>query len=295
MSDDLFAKRPLGSLGWAHCKQVLPRSQIDAIKSQLSEWMGCRDNSISSWIRGGIDQQAKSLFRDNGSFQLNLQEFLGETTSIYELALSKQIHNILADQIGWPQSSLSPIHNIRAKFPKRYGVYGFTTVPWHQDYGATDPTQDDVNLVTAWIPLTNADAHHGGLEIIPRSTQLGWLPHIRGERGPEVDESALQNSLQCRPDLIPFQIRAMPGDVILFDQYTLHRSLVNRSRHVRWSVDMRYMRCGSSSGRPGLWSRNPIVAEPVNAEVMSLANQRLLKINDPAFRVKKRVDFCIDR
>ena len=247
MSADFLVNRPLGSLGWAHCKQVLPLSQINSIKIQLSEWMSRHDNTIHSWLRGGIDQQAKSLFRDNSSFQLNLQEALGEMTSIYELALSKQIHKILVDHIGWHQSSLSPIHNIRAKFPKRFGIFGFTTVPWHQDYGATDPTQNDVNLVTVWIPLTISDSHHGGLELIPRSTQLGWLPHKRGERGPEVEESALQTALQCRPDLLPFQIRAMPGDVILFDQYTLHRSLVNRSRRVRWSVDMRYMRCGTSS------------------------------------------------
>ena len=147
----------------------------------------------------------------------------------------------------------------------------------------------------AWIPLTIADGTHGGLEIIPRSTQLGWLPHKRGDRGPEVVESALKSALQLRPDLRPVKIIAMPGDVILFDQYTLHRSLINSSRRVRWSVDMRYMRLGTSSGRPGLWTRDLMVAEPVNEEGMSLASERLSKVNDPFFRVKKRVDYFIDK
>ena len=294
MANYEFESRPLGSLGWAHCKQVLPRYQIDAIKMQLSQWMARCGEPTHLWRRGGIDQQAKSLFRKTNSFQSDLQYAMGELNAIYELALSKQVHNILANHTGWSQSSLSPIHNIRAKFPKHFGVYGFTTVPWHQDYGATDPTQNDVNLVTGWIPLTIADAKHGGLEIIPRSTQLGWLPHKRGERGPEVEEAAFQSALRLRPDLRPVTVRAMPGDVILFDQYTLHRSLINRSRRVRWSIDMRYMHHGTSSGRPGLWSRDLTVSEPVNDEVMSLVNERLLRINDPTLSVKKRVDYCID-
>ena len=290
MADGVNAESALGPLGWRHCKNVIPKHQIEAIKVELSEWMANKGSPKNGFIFNGIDRQAKKFSRCITDLQFSLQENLPSLPSVYKLALSQEIKQALEASAGWSQSELSPIHNIRIKYPSKYGISPFTTVPWHQDYGATDPRQSNLCVVTAWIPLTPTHSHNGGIEIIPRSTSLGWLEHRRGERGPEVKEEIMRKVLNDRKDLQPVKLKTDLGDLILFDQYTLHRSLINSSNKIRWSMDMRYISAGSESGRPGMWSRNPAVGECVGAEVMSLIQQRHDSMFNPQGKIRKRVD-----
>ncbi|MBV7335218.1 phytanoyl-CoA dioxygenase family protein, partial [Chloroflexi bacterium TSY] len=46
--------------------------------------------------------------------------------------------------------------------------------------------------------------------------------------------------------ILPMQ----PGDVLLMDKRTPHRSTRNVSETVRWSVDLRYQKTGTPTGRP---------------------------------------------
>ena len=285
-----YSQSALGPLGWRHCKNAIPKHLIQHIKKELSELMTSLGAPKKGAFFCGIDQQAKAFSNDISSFQIALQKSLHRLPSVYELALSREIKHILEVNTGWNESELSPIHNIRVKYPHRYGISPFTTVPWHQDYGATDPCQSNLKIVTAWIPLTSSNAHSGGIEIIPRSTQLGWIEHRRGNRGPEVKDEILKKVLKENSDFQPVKIQTNLGDVILFDQYTLHRSLINLSNQLRWSIDMRYILKGSESGRPGIWSRNPIVGKFIKTEVMTLVKQRQDSMKNPEVTIKKRVD-----
>jgi hypothetical protein len=272
-----------------HARQVLPRSALRPVQQQLAAWLAGQGAS-APWPWQGIDQQAIALQRRRPRALAGLQQALMELDAIYELALLPQLGELLQQHGGWPAAALSPIHNLRAKLPWRLSQSPFTTVPWHQDFGASDPTVGPVNLVTAWIPLSPASPRHGGLELIPRSHQLGWLPHRRGERGPEVEPEVLAAALRQHHNLQPVAVNAQPGDVVLFDQLTLHRSLPNRSRRSRWSLDLRYCKAGSSGGRPGLWQRDPLIGEPINGALLELVKQRCSALADPGTRVLKRVD-----
>ena len=159
-------------------------------------------------------------------------------------------------------------------------------MPWHQDYGASDPTVGRVRLVTVWIPLGPASTYHGGLEIIPRSKHLGWLPHSRAARGPEVNVNAMCDALKVNRNLSPVSVQASAGDVIIFDQLTLHKSARNKSRICRWSLDFRYAAMGQSTGRPGQWDRDPRVGDDVGSGVMKLVRQRY----SSEVPIRKRVD-----
>ncbi|MCB4377610.1 phytanoyl-CoA dioxygenase family protein [Synechococcus sp. MU1648] len=281
---------PLGPLGWRHCKNAIPKNLIQEVKAELSEWMTIKGSPKKGLVFNDIDRQAKQFSNCISDFQLSLQKNLPYLPSVYKLALSQEIKGVLEANTGWSKSELSPIHNIRVKYPSKYGVSPFTTVPWHQDYGATDPGQSNLCIVTAWIPLTSTDSHNGGIEIIPRSTSFGWLEHRRGESGPEVKDEIMKEVLNERRDLQPIKTKTILGDLILFDQYTLHRSLINSSNQLRWSIDMRYISSGSESGRPGMWHRNPVVGECVNTEVMSLIQQRQNLMDNPETTIRKRVD-----
>ena len=281
----------LGPMGWRHCKNVIPKSLIHQIEKDLSDFMADLGAPKRGILSCNIDLQARWFRTNIAEFQLALQKNLKKFSSVYELALSHEIKSVLETNTGWKEIELSPIHNIRVKYPSRYGISPFTTVPWHQDYGATDPSQNNLDMVTAWIPLTSSNTHKGGIELIPRSTKLGWLEHRRGDRGPEVKEQILQRALKDNCDLKSVKLNTHPGDIILFDQYTLHRSSINLSNKIRWSIDMRYVSHGSESGRPGMWESNPIAGKFTIAKVMDLARQRQDSIDHSDTRIRKRVDY----
>lgn len=280
------ANSVLGELGWVHARQVLPASLLRPLQNQLSSWLEAA-GAPRRWPWHGIDQQAIRLHNRQPQALRSLAAALPQLDQLYALALHAQLGTLLRAHTNWDQAVLSPIHNLRAKLPWRFSQSAFTTVPWHQDFGASDPQADPVCLVTAWIPLSPAEPRHGGLELIPRSHQLGWLPHQRGPRGPEVLPEALDDALEQRPDLQPVAIHAQPGDVVLFDQLTLHRSLINRSSRTRWSLDLRYAEAGQSTGRPGQWAYDPRVGEPWSNAVLELAEQRVQAMVHP---IHKRVD-----
>ena len=275
-----MASAPLRQIGLVHLKQVLPQRLLCTLRHQIR-------SQLANPSTLGIDRLAIALHTQQPGQLQTLQSRFTSLPALYELALHPRLGQLLELHTGWRNAVLSPILNMRAKLPWRLNQSSFTTVPWHQDYGASDPTCDPVQLITAWIPLTAASPRHGGLELIPNSHQLGWLPHHRGERGPEVQPAALKSALA---GLQPISVDARPGDLVLFDQLTLHRSLPNRSSRCRWSLDLRYAASGCSSGRPGLWSRDPQVGEGYSPAVAQLVSERHQALSDTTTRIRKRVD-----
>ncbi len=275
----------LDTLGWVHYRQVLPCDLISSIRDQISDQLVI-NRSRKLLFNSDLDRASVRFYRNNPDQLSLLQDMLPNLPAVYKLALHPLIGNLLEKSIGWPESILSPIHNLRAKLPWNLSKSPFTTVPWHQDYGASDPTLDRVRLVTVWIPLSPASTYHGGLEIIPRSNQLGWLPHSRATRGPEVNLKAMCDALKFNGKLSPVSVQASAGDVIIFDQLTLHKSCRNKSRICRWSLDFRYAALGQSTGRPGQWDRDPRIGDDVGSGVMKLVRQRY----SSKIPIRKRVD-----
>lgn len=279
----------LAQSGVVHLRQAIPRVLIRQLHREIAQLLARRSGQPRSWWRG-IDRQAVSLYGQDRAVLDDLNRELESLPGFYALALHSRWRSLLAEHAGWSQACLSPIHNLRAKLPWRLNQSAFTNVPWHQDYGATDPADESVALITAWVPITQASPHHGGLQVIPGSHRLGWLPHRRSERGPEVCADGLATRMIQHPDLQSLSIDARPGDVVLFDQFTLHKSLPNQSNRCRWSIDLRYAEVGRSSGRQGLWRRDPMVGEALDNSVRALISERLSALANPATVIRKRVD-----
>jgi 1-deoxypentalenic acid 11beta-hydroxylase len=112
------------------------------------------------------------------------------------------------------------------------------TTPSHQDHYFIGPNSD---FRTVWIPLMEIDKEVGGLCIAAGS-------HVRGVREHVEDEKYESYILKGRKQKgIPLETIGepwvttdyRPGDVVIFNSSTIHRSLTNRSRMVRLSVDAR--------------------------------------------------------
>ena len=143
-----------------------------------------------------------------------------------------------------PEITCNPIQHIRAKPPAASSGAGagFYNVPWHQDAGVTWEEADGSDIVTCWMPLVDATVENGCMEVMPGVFRHGYREH-QAEGGTTI-----------RPDLLP-EVPARPvpvrkGGVIFMHRHTPHRSTPNLTDRVRWSLDLRYQRTGTPTGRP---------------------------------------------
>jgi hypothetical protein len=186
------------------------------------------------------------LYAQSEEINSNLDIMLMRDIRLFEFLRHPSLMEALGGLLG-PEITCSPIQHLRGKVPTR--LTGdqpgyFFNVPWHQDSGVTWEEADASLIVTVWIPLVDATAERGCMRIMPDVFKGGHLPHQR------------EGGTTIRPDLLPkvpelvAEVRA--GGAIFMSQFTPHRSTPNTTEFdVRWTMDLRYQRTGTPTGRPG--------------------------------------------
>lgn len=152
--------------------------------------------------------------------------------------------DVLEQLIGG-EISLNPIHHVRVKPPARSEAdeqASYFNVPWHQDSGVTTEDSDASPILTCWRPLGRASDEMGCMRLIPGVHRDGHLPHVAG---PQIDPARL-------PAVEPVPVPCEAGEVVIMTQFVPHHSTPNRSDICRWSMDLRYQRTGTPSGRAWL-------------------------------------------
>lgn len=117
------------------------------------------------------------------------------------------------------------------------------------------------NLCTAWIPMGDVPLHVGGLIILEGSNKLYDLRNTYGKLDVDVfceNAPDARNQVEARGfhesgaiDTDPVALREKlggrwltaeykMGDLLVFGMFTIHASLDNRSREIRFSSDSRY-------------------------------------------------------
>ncbi len=125
-----------------------------------------------------------------------------------------------------------PVYNARPKLPHQQ----LTVVPWHQDsayFGAGSARQ---LIATAWLPLVAVDAHNGCMQVAAGSHRYGLMPHhVESGEGGFLEITGADP----REDVV-VTCQMAPGDALIFNNLTWHRSLPNLSDGIRWSIDLRF-------------------------------------------------------
>ncbi len=156
----------------------------------------------------------------------------------------------------------NPVQHVRIKPPERTLPKGFSTsslvmnTPWHQDVGVLIEEADDSNILTVWLPVTEATIENGCLVVVPGSHK-GDLP-LHCPKGGTLaipDEIVGSNSLP-----LPMQ----SGDVLFMHSKIAHASLPNISDEIRWSFDLRYNPVGQATGCP--WFPGFVARSQANPE-----------------------------
>lgn len=227
-----------------------------------------------------IDQRARELHTagelsqlfKNEPFERRLACITEETTAIYEsmdimifrgqalfeFLKHPKLMDVITGVLG-PDILCSPIQHLRPKLPANLAYrgplegdarkeaeqrltafLGEHVAPWHQDAQVHLDDGDPSFILTVWIPMCDATTENGCMEIIPRVHKRGMVYWTEGfgiseDRLPDRDAT-----------------RAIPmnkGSVLLMHKLIPHRSTPNHTNRVRWSMDLRYQKVGTSTGR----------------------------------------------
>ncbi|QEX15072.1 hypothetical protein FRZ44_03520 [Hypericibacter terrae] len=103
-------------------------------------------------------------------------------------------------------------------------------VPAHQDISYNTHMAD---FVTVWVPLVEIDEACGGITVFPGSDKQVW-PTASMHHGVWLEgiDTSNRRPVDCSP--------MSPGDALLFKPLLVHRSMPNRSDHIRYSMDCRF-------------------------------------------------------
>ena len=184
-----------------------------------------------------INDQCAEIYDD-----LDIYRLRGKAS--FEFLLNDNLLGLVEPIVG-PEITCSPIQHIRGKLPQGTTKVGDGHVaPWHQDAGVTWEEADPHFILTVWLPMVPATPENGCLQIIPRVHKTGLWKHetIQG-RGTVIAEEAM-------PDVEPLTLPMEKGDLLLMSKEIPHRSTPNHTDTVRWSMDLRYQKTGTPTGRP---------------------------------------------
>ena len=155
----------------------------------------------------------------------------------------------VVEQVIGPEIAGHPVWNLRSKTP----LNPLATVPWHQDTAYLAEGAQHTTQPTAWIPLIDANAVNGTLQVLRgghRSEQV-YRHRLESTRGHSkswylyIDDSDLPAG-----DIVTCEMEM--GSFLLLNQLTPHRSTENLSDQIRWSVDLRWQRPTETSGFEGI-------------------------------------------
>ena len=109
----------------------------------------------------------------------------------------------------------------------------FYDTPWHQDgwYTMFCP-----NAVTFWLPVTKLRRDMGLIQVVPKSHVQGLLPFKKFDEGYEPYVAANAQQLNSKTK----EVMVRDDEVLVFNQYLLHKSGINTSNKCRVSLQLRY-------------------------------------------------------
>jgi ectoine hydroxylase-related dioxygenase (phytanoyl-CoA dioxygenase family) len=152
--------------------------------------------------------------------------------SLYQFVSCPEILAI-SKALGLTFPGVELFNNIRMDLP---GEDRFL-FQWHQDLSYN---LGSVNSITYWIPLSRTDAHHGGIEVIRGSHKRGLWPCEVVNPSRKVGLLSTRDIVITEPQTPATTIETEFGDIVVFSQLLLHKSLSSRSSNTRWTVQIRH-------------------------------------------------------
>jgi ectoine hydroxylase-related dioxygenase (phytanoyl-CoA dioxygenase family) len=240
--DSIFSDEEL-----APCKEAM-NELVDELAHKLYN-AGKIKNLYSEF---GFDNRLTKIEEEYPGANILLYKSKSQPQAVSNLWANERLLNVVEQLLGTADIDGLPSWNLRPKTPDSEVI----VVPWHQDSGYLDNTTYKNLVITAWIPLVNADVEAGCL-------QMGRYGHKKGKVAKHVgcwrntwyimmeeDEMSSTLGIDMEKDIITCPVPY--GGCVLFTNLTPHRGLPNTSKIIRWSLDLRFQKAGQPAGYYGL-------------------------------------------
>jgi phytanoyl-CoA hydroxylase len=237
--------------GYVIVQDVLKESDLAPVIAAINEFVDQRANQLLAegeiselHENESFERRYASIYCQSKEIGKNMDIYQWRHPALFAFLRNENLLDVVSSLLG-DEITCNPIQHLRAKMP--YESKGsepeyFQNVPWHQDAGVTLEEADNSDIITFWLPLVDAVAETGCMEIIPGAYKLGHLDH-QAEGGTSIVKESMPN--------LPAKLAPCPkGGIVIMNKYTPHKGTANRSDIVRWSIDLRYQRTGEPTGRP---------------------------------------------
>jgi len=218
-----------------------------------------------SWLDTGFD----IALPPGGPYPPGVPLFL--EPEMFGLLTNDRLLDVIERIIG-PTIWLNPSAHTRMKVPNWMALTKNQRIgdtQWHQDAGVVLPEIDEWNMLTVWIPLTDAPTETGCLRVHPTPLDGELLDHCRDAR----NGIAIAGSRMPRNEEVALPMKR--GSVLLMRPRTPHASLSNvTTDRVRISLDLRYQPVGKPNGRPWMPSYLVRGTDPGGAHLASYEEWR---------------------
>ena len=256
------------AIGGAVPTQCLLDPETD-LQPVVDEYSALADRLAEGWLREGkissydhsqpVDDRLLHLMQETeGSCYRELdislpQSDISEDTpmhfgpAVFGLLRTPRLLDAVEMFIG-PEIYSNPVQHTRIKPPQRYIPEeswqngAIATTFWHQDQGVIIDEADSSNILTVWLPVTEATEENGCLMVVPGSHREGLAQHCNTPTSKGIPDPFVGD------EQVPLPMK--PGDVLFMTRLTKHASLPNLSEGLRWSFDLRYSPIGVPTGRP---------------------------------------------
>ncbi|XP_050412522.2 phytanoyl-CoA dioxygenase, peroxisomal [Patella vulgata] len=215
------------------------RQAIEGMVEQLAQKLYKAGKIKHLYSEYGLFQRLTKLEEEHPGSNILLFKYQKIPKSFRDIWSNDRMLNLL-EQILGPDVAGHPTWNLRTKTPKSEAV----NIPWHQDSGYFSWESYDHLIATAWIPFLDAVPENGCMQMAKNGHKSGKVAKHTCCVGPtwyiqlEEEEMAKTLGVNLEKDV---KIEPVPyGGFILFHNLTPHRSLINVSNDIRWSVDLRW-------------------------------------------------------
>jgi len=215
----------LGSRGYVLVRDVLPRSAVDNLLSDVTQILSC-----SGWLKAGteprdrIANSAASCGDPDPEFKKTYRQVFN-LESFHTLPHHPQLKAVMKMIVG-DRILIHPKPIGRLIFPKSERL----RVHAHQDYRFMN---GDPECYTVWIPLHDCPTEVGPLQILEGSHHFGFQNHI----DEDLHVPEIPTGTEMGDEWAGGSINA--GDVLIFHSLTVHAAAPNLSDKMRLSLDCR--------------------------------------------------------
>ena len=207
------------------------KKNLNEIKKELLLFAKVFDNKV----RKINDKRFCKILKLGSSSRPKYYDTLRYLHSVTKLSSSESLKKISIG-LGLRLPAVMRSYNLRMDMPndKKH------LFQWHQDITYL---LGSLNSLTYWIPVTKVNKFFGSIEVIEGSHNKGVFDFKYTGKDRLIRKKNMSPkdiNLKKNPEMNTKLINAIPGDLVIFSQFLLHRSTKNYSNKIRWVAQVRH-------------------------------------------------------